>query len=95
MRQVEWFFDEKSKREVIDREPTRSSYIVDGSGPGFGAKNARMLCWPSICLSGRRLAPAGFLLGGVELLLVPAAPAAFATGLFSSLTPGCRGGGGG
>ena len=43
------------------------------SGAGFGVRNARMLCWPSICLSGRRLEPAlaGFLLGGVGLLLVP------------------------
>ena len=50
------------------------SYTGGGSsGAGFGVRNARMLCWPSICLSGRRLEPAlaGFLLGGVGLLLVP------------------------
>ena len=50
------------------------SYTAGGScGAGFGVRNARMLCWPSICLSGRRLEPAlaGFLLGGVGLLLVP------------------------
>ena len=50
------------------------SYTGGGSSvAGFGVRNARMLCWPSICLSGRRLEPAlaGFLLGGVGLLLVP------------------------